>query len=133
MTILLVEDHQPTRETMRALIEEQPDMRVVAEAGSGEEAVERALELRPEVIVMDILLPGMNGVEATREICAKQPGVKVLALSNHFGESLVQAILDAGGLGYVQKSRAFEELVPALQAVAAGRQYVGRRFGEGAR
>jgi DNA-binding NarL/FixJ family response regulator len=113
---------------MHALIEEQPDMHVVAEAITGEEAVDLARELCPEIIVMDILMPGMNGVEATRAICAAQPGLKVLALSNHFGASLVQAILDAGGQGYVQKSRAFEELIPALRSVAAGKQYVCQRF-----
>ena len=128
MTILLVEDHQPTREEVRSLIEQQPDMHVVGDAMSGEDAVERARELRPDVIVMDILLPGMNGVEATRAICAGQPGVKVLALSNHFGESLVQAILSAGGLGYVRKSRAFEDLIPALRAVATGTSFVDKSF-----
>jgi DNA-binding NarL/FixJ family response regulator len=126
MTILLVDDHQPTREEMRALIEAQPDMTVVAEAPTGEDAVAQARELRPDIVIMDILLPGMNGVEATRAICAENPGIKVLALSNHFGESLVQAILAAGGKGYVQKSRAFEELIPALRAVAAGTQYFGK-------
>ena len=130
MTILLVEDHRPTREAMHALIEEQPDMHVVAEAISGEEAVDRARELCPEIIVMDILMPGMNGVEATRAICDAQPEIKILALSNHFGASLVQAILDAGGRGYVQKSRAFEKLIPALRSVAEGKQYVCQRFPE---
>ena len=124
MTILLVDDHKPTRNAMRELIEEQPDMRVVAESETGEDAVDRAREAQPDVVVMDILLPGMNGVEATRKICAEHPGSKVLALSNHFGKSLVQAILAAGGLGYVQKSSAFENLIPALRMVAAGEQYV---------
>ena len=75
MTILLVEDHAPTRNEMRALLEHQPDMRVIAEAGTGEEAVEQARALRPDVVIMDILLPGMNGVEAVRTICAEQPGI----------------------------------------------------------
>ena len=123
MTILLVDDHQPTREEMRALVERQPDMTVLAEAPTGEDAVAQTRALHPDIVIMDILLPGMNGVEATRAICAENPGIKVLALSNHSGESLVQAILAAGGKGYVQKSRAFEELIPALLAVAAGRQY----------
>jgi len=124
MTILLVDDHKPTRDEMRALFERQLDMTVVAEAETGEDAVIRARKLRPDIIVMDILLPGMNGIEATRTIRAEFPDAKILALSNHFGASLVQAVLDAGGLGYVRKSNAFEELVPALRSVAAGRQYV---------
>ena len=124
MRILLVEDHEPTREEMRALIQRQPDMTVVAEAGTGEEAIGKAREGQPDVVIMDILLPGINGIEAARAILAEQPGVKVLALSNHFGASLVQAILDAGGLGYVRKNHAFEELIPALRSVAAGKPYV---------
>ena len=123
---MLVEDHKPTRDEMRALIEQQPQMTVVAEAATGEEAMDKAHEVRPDVVVMDILLPGMNGIEATRRIHDEQPGVKVLALSNHFGDSLVQAVLDAGGLGYVRKGRAFEELIPALRSVASGQQYVSK-------
>jgi DNA-binding NarL/FixJ family response regulator len=126
VTILLVDDHQPTREEMRALIERQPDMRVVGEAPTGEDAVIRARELRPDVVVMDILMPGMNGIETTRAIHAEQPGVRILALSNHFGWSLIDAIRAAGGLGYVRKSKAFEELTPALRAVGAGESYLGK-------
>ena len=124
MRILLVEDHKATRDEMHALIERQPDMTVVAEAETGEDALDRARDEKPDIAVMDILLPGMNGVETTCKILAEQPWVKVLALSNHFGDSLVRAILDAGGLGYVRKSRAFEELIPALRSVASGAQYV---------
>lgn len=129
MRILLVEDHRPTRDEMRAMIEREPDMTVVAEAESGEDAVGMARKEKPDVIVMDILLPGMNGIETTRRIRAERPDIKVLALSNHFGASLVQAILDVGGLGYVQKSRSFEELIPALRSVALGEKYVGKGAG----
>ena len=124
MRILLVEDHKPTRNEVRLLIEGQPDMTVVAEAETGEDALDIARQVRPDVAVVDILLPGMNGIETARRIRAEQPDVKVLALSNHFGESMVQAILEAGGLGYVRKSLAFEELIPALRSVAASRPYV---------
>ncbi len=120
--ILIVDDHTPTRAEIRALIERETDMCVVAEADSGEDALLKAREACPEVVVMDILLPGMNGIEATRKILAAQPGIRVLALSNHFGESLEQAILSAGGMGYVRKNRAFEHLIPALRAVYAGHQ-----------
>ncbi len=126
MTILLVEDHTATREAMRALIEEQPDMRVIGEAWSGEDGIAQARALRPDIIVMDILLPGLNGVEATRLLRNEQPEAKILVLSNHFGKSLVQAILQAGGLGYVRKFRAFEELIPALRSVSAGVPYVDK-------
>ena len=126
MRILLVEDHKPTRDEMRALIEQQADMTVVAEAATGEDALDKARAEHPDVVVTDILLPGMNGIDAARKIRTEQPDVRVLALSNHFGESLVQAILDAGGLGYVRKGRAFEELIPALRSVASGEQYVSK-------
>ncbi len=121
--ILIVDDHEATREEIRALIEREADMRVVAEAGTGEDGVTKAIKERPDVVVMDILLPAMNGIEATRTILAAQPGIRVLALSNHFGESLEQAILKAGGMGYVRKNRAFENLITALRAVHAGHQY----------
>jgi DNA-binding NarL/FixJ family response regulator len=126
MRVLIVEDHGPTRAEMRALMEREPDLRVVAEAETGEEGVSLARTERPDLVVMDILLPGINGIEATRKILAEAPGIKVLALSNHFGDSLVKAILDAGGKGYVLKSRAFEELIPALRAVVSGEQYVSK-------
>ncbi len=131
MTILLVEDHKPTRDEMRALIEYQSDMRVIAETGSGEDAL-RLLKQHPaDVIIMDILLPGMNGLEAIRLIHTDHPATHILALSNHYGISLVQAVLDAGGLGYVRKCRAFEELIPALRTVAAGQRHIDRRLLEG--
>ncbi len=126
MKILLVEDHRATRQEVRALIEQQPDMRVVAEAETGEESVGKARDHTPDVIIMDILLPGMNGIEATHKILADIPGIRILALSNHFGESLVQAVMTAGCLGYVRKSRAFEELIPALRSVMDGRLYVSQ-------
>jgi DNA-binding NarL/FixJ family response regulator len=125
MRILLVEDHEATREEMRLLIDSQGDLDVVAEAGSGEKAVEEAARTMPDLIVMDIVLPGINGVEATQTIVARQPGVKVVVLSNYSGQALVRAVLQAGGLGYVRKERAFQELIPAIRGVASGRQYLG--------
>jgi DNA-binding NarL/FixJ family response regulator len=121
--ILLVEDHLPTRHEMRVLIEGQPNMTVVAEAVSGEDGMDLARSAHPDIVVMDILLPGINGIEATRRILVEHPDIKVLALSNHFGSSLVQAVRDSGGKGYVRKCNAFEELIPALQAISGGDQY----------
>jgi DNA-binding NarL/FixJ family response regulator len=124
MRIMLVDDHKPTRDEVRGLISIEPDMTVVAEADTGEDAVRLAREHRPDAIVMDIMMPGMNGIETTRRILTEQPDIKVLALSNHSGRSLVLAILNIGGLGYVPKNRAFEELIPALRCVADGQQYI---------
>jgi len=125
MNVALVEDHAPTRAEMKALVEREPDLVVVGQSATAEDALEMCRLTRPDIVVMDILLPGMNGVDATRLILAQHPAVRVVALSNHAGRALVQAILDAGGLGYVRKDRAFEELVPAIRSIAAGRQYVG--------
>ena len=123
MRIMLVDDHKLTRDEVRGLISAEPDMSVVAEAENGEEAVTVARNERPDVIVMDIMMHGMNGIEATRRILAEQPGIKVLALSNHCGDSLVRAVLNVGGLGYVPKNKAFEELVQAIRCVGAGQRY----------
>lgn len=127
MNILLVDDHQATRAEIRALIEREPGMVVVAEAGTGEEAVQKASSEIPDVIVMDILLPGMNGIEAIQAIRARDPSARIVALSNHHGKGLIRAVFDAGSLGYVRKNRAFEELVPALRAVAGGGRYVSQQ------
>jgi DNA-binding NarL/FixJ family response regulator len=130
MRILLIEDHKPTRDELRAMIEREPDMTVVAEAETGEEGLAMAREEHPDVVVMDILLPGINGIETTRRILDEQPDIKVLALSNHFGESLVQAILDGGGMGYVRKSMAFEDLIPALHSISTGKRYMSKGNGD---
>ena len=127
MRILLVDDHKAIRTEMRGLIERETDMLVVAEAASGEEGLDLARAERPDIVIMDICLPGMNGIEATRRILAECPGVRVLALSNHVGEVLIRAVLDVGGKGYVAKSAAFEELVPALRLIDGGGLYRSRR------
>jgi DNA-binding NarL/FixJ family response regulator len=124
--VLLVDDHEATREELRLLLSQQPGIAVTGVAGSGEEAVEKARGLKPRVVVMDIALPGMTGVEATRLIVSERPQTTVLALSNYSGKGLVQSIQDAGAAGYVRKDRAFEELLPAILAVAAGRKFLGK-------
>ena len=130
LQILLVDDHAPTREEIRILIEREIDMRVVGESGSGEEAVKDARRMQPDVVVMDINLPRMNGIEATRIISRELPLTRVVALSNHASRSLAQAILNAGGLGYVRKDRAFEELVGAIRATGSGRSFLGVHVGD---
>jgi DNA-binding NarL/FixJ family response regulator len=126
MKVLLVDDHAPTRQEMLSLVNGQGDMEVVGEADSGENAIEQARALQPDVIVMDILLPGITGVEATRKIVADSPQTKVVALSNHSGRRLVQAVMQSGGLGYVRKDHAFEELIPAIRSVSTGDRYLGK-------
>ena len=128
--ILLVEDHDLTRRQMVSLIRNQSDMEVVAEAVNGEESLARVRESNPSVIVMDILLPGISGVEAARQIMESVPGSRILILSNHSGAALVQAALDVGVLGYVRKDHAFEELIPAIRAVATGQRFLGEKITE---
>jgi len=112
------------REGLRKLIEKQPDMEVVAEAENGRTAVQLAQKLFPEVVVMDIGMPDLNGIEATRQILANNPKVKVIALSMHSAKRFVMEMLKAGSLGYLLKDCAFEELALAIHAVIANKVYV---------
>ena len=130
INILLVEDHDLTRCQMVSLIKAQSDMDVVAEAVNGEEALAKATKSKPHVIVMDILLPGISGVDAARQIVESLPGSRILVLSNHSGAALVQVVFAAGVLGYVRKDHAFEELIPAIRAVAAGQKFLGAKITE---
>lgn len=125
MDILLVDDHAATRAELASLLAGQDHWRVVGQAANGEEGVRLAQELRPDVILMDVVMPGMNGIAATRAVRAAVPQARVLALSNHTGQNLVEELLRAGATGYMRKDRAFEELIPAIQAVAEDRQYLG--------
>ncbi len=125
MDILLVDDHAATRQEFVGLIEAQDDMQVVGQAPNGEEGVRLAEALHPDIILMDVVMPGMNGITATQAIHVTVPEARVLALSNHTGEYLVSELLHAGVSGYLRKDRAYEELVPAIRTVAGGGQYIG--------
>jgi len=125
--VLLADDHGPTRDEMEQLIAKESDMQVVANVATGEEAVSAAQTLQPDFIVLDILLPQRNGIEVCRVLSDKLPGVRVVALSNHSGPPLVKAFFEAGGMGYVRKDHAFEELIPAIRAILSGRQYLGQQ------
>jgi DNA-binding NarL/FixJ family response regulator len=115
---------------MCSLIRREADIELVAEAGTGEQAIEEAAQLQPDVVVMDILLPGMTGIGATAVIVQRGPQTKVIALSNHSGRRLWDAVLKAGGMGYVRKDHAFEELIPAIRAVCAGERFLGKQVEE---
>ncbi|MCL6522420.1 MAG: response regulator transcription factor [Firmicutes bacterium] len=118
--VLLVDDHTILREGIRSLLEEQEDMEVVGEAGDGVEAVELTDRLLPDVVLMDIGLPRMNGVDATQAILRRHPEVRVLVLTMHDSEEYVRTILQAGASGYVLKRSAARELVSAIRAVHEG-------------
>jgi two-component system response regulator NreC len=118
------------REGLRTLIEKQPDMEVVAEGENGRMAVQLARKLFPDVVVMDIGMPDLNGIEATRQILANNPKVKVIALSMHSAKRFVVEMLKAGSSGYLLKDCAFEELALAIHTVIANKVYVSPSINE---
>ena len=121
--ILLVDDHELMRKGIRALLERNPGFEVCAEATSGFEAVEKAQELRPDVIVLDVTLPEMGGLDAARLISEKVPGSNILMFTIHDNEEMVRNTLDAGAHGYILKSDASTRLETAIEAVANGNLY----------
>jgi len=122
--VVLADDHVAVREGLKLLIEGQPDMRVVAEAGDGHGAVEQARMLTPDVVVMDISMPGMNGLVATRTLRAQLPATAIVILTRHGDDAYLQELLRAGAAGYVLKQSPAAELLQALRAVATGGQYL---------
>jgi DNA-binding NarL/FixJ family response regulator len=122
--ILLVDDHQMMRDGVRAALERESDLRVVGETGDGQEALELCGSLHPDIVIMDVGMPGLNGVEATRRLTARHFRGRVVALSMNTDRRYVQAMFQAGAWAYLLKSAPPEELVLALRAVARGEKYV---------
>ena len=123
--IILADDHQIVRQGLRMLLEAEPDMMVIAEATNGREALRLAQELMPDVIIMDITMPELNGIEATRQILAGAPKIKVIALSMNADSPFVLNMLRSGVSGYLLKECSHGELVKAIRIVMKGKTYLG--------
>ncbi|HEY3396565.1 MAG TPA: response regulator transcription factor [Armatimonadota bacterium] len=122
--IVLADDHQIMREGLRMLLEKEADFEVIAEADNGRQAVELCRKHRPDLVVMDVAMPDLNGMDATRQILADRPEARVLALSMYADRRYASGMLAAGAAGYVLKDAAFEELVRAIRAVLSGKSYL---------
>ena len=122
--VFIADDHQIVRQGLRTLLEREPDLEVVAEAENGRSTVRLARESHPEVIIMDVAMPDMNGIEATRQIISEMPKVKVIALSMYADRRFVANMLKAGASGYLLKDCASEELVRAIRVVMAHKTFL---------
>ena len=128
--IILADDHRILREGLRALLEKQAGIEVIAEAEDGKTTVELAHELKPDVVIIDISMPDLNGIDATRQIVNASPHVKVIALSMHSDKKFVREMLSAGASGYLLKDSAFEELDTALATVVSNQTYLSPRIAD---
>ena len=123
LRILLADDHTVVRQGLRKILEERPQWEVVAEAADGREAVRQAEEVKPDIAIVDVAMPLLNGIEAVRQIARKAPGTRVLVLSMHADEAYVTQMLRAGAAGYLLKDSADVDLLQAVDAVAAGKSF----------
>lgn len=130
ISVVLADDHQVVRDGLKTLLEAQADIRVVGSVADGREAVASAAQLKPDVVVMDISMPDMNGVEAARRIHAARAQTRIVMLSMHSDAEHVYRALEAGATGYLLKNSAGSELVAAVRAVHAGRRYLTEKINE---
>ncbi|MDD2901258.1 MAG: response regulator transcription factor [Syntrophales bacterium] len=122
--IILADDHKIVRQGLRNMLEQETDLEVIGEADDGRMAVRLVRELSPQVVIMDVGMPDLNGIEATRQVLAESPGVKVIGLSMHCDRRFVMNMLKAGASGYLLKDSAFEELATAIRMVLGGKMYL---------
>lgn len=128
--VLIADDHTLVAEGLRALFGSQPGLEVVGQAADGREALRQAIELAPDVVVMDVSMPNMNGIEAARAIRARLPATQVVMVSMHSSPEYVQRALEAGALGFLVKRSASRDLIAAVRAVHAGRRFFGENVAE---
>ncbi len=130
MRILIVEDFEPIRRFMVSMLQEIPEFQVVGEASDGFEAVRKTEELRPDLILLDIALPTLNGIEVARQVRKHAPNLKILFVSSYHSSDIISGALRTGACGYVLKSQLGRELLPAVQAVLRGEQFVSSTFAD---
>ena len=130
VSVMFADDHAVVRDGLQALLEAGNDLQVVGVAGNGREAVSEALRLRPDIVIMDIAMPELDGVEATRRIVERCPETRVLILSMYLSAEHIYRALQAGAQGYVLKESAGEEVVDAIRALRAGKRYLSHRITE---
>ena len=123
-TILIADDHPVFRQGLRLLLEKEKDLKVVGEAGDGLEAIDRVRELSPDIVVMDITMPNLDGIWATKKILAASPDTRVVALSVHSGKRFVREMLQAGAAGYILKETVPEEMIQGIRTVLSGDVYL---------
>jgi DNA-binding NarL/FixJ family response regulator len=128
--LLLVDDHKMVLEGLRNLIKQQPNLAVIGEAATGREAVRKVSELNPDVVIMDLTIPDLNGIEATRQILSNNPNVRVIALSMHSDQVFVTEMLKAGAKGYLCKDDDFDDLLSAIRAVMVGRTFLSPQIAD---
>ena len=128
--VLIADDHQIVRESLRALLEKEPGITVVGEAGEGRTALRLARELVPDVIIMDVVMAELNGIEATRQVVAEFPEIKVIALSMHNDRRFVLNMLKAGARGYLLKDCASQNLIKAIRLVIANKTYISHEIAD---
>lgn len=127
-SVLIIDDQQLVRETIRALVDHEEDMMVCGEASEGKEAIDKCAALHPDILVMDITMPGLNGIEATRQITETFHETKIVAMSVHSSKPFVDAMIKAGASAYVPKYCAYHELATAIREVRMGHVYVSPRI-----
>ena len=128
--ILLVDDHKLLRDGLRNIIEKKSNMQVIGEASDGREAIKTASKLKPNVIVMDVAMPGLNGIEAAKQIHKIEPEIKIIGLSMHSGKQFIQGMFKAGAFGYLLKDGDADELIVAISTVIEGKRYLSKEINQ---
>lgn len=124
--IILVDDHKLLRDGLRNIIEQKSNMHIIGEASDGREAIKICIKLQPDVVVMDVAMPGLNGIEAAKQIHKTQPNIKIIGLSMHSGKQFIQGMFKAGAFGYLLKDGDSDELITAISTVVENKRYLSK-------